>query len=150
MFTSEDTTFMGIQWVTVVLTILKHTDESVEHHELNTCRVSQTKKHTHTQTNKQKLLPESVVLFQVHARHWVWTVCGGRVTPSSKTRRQTATASPVHGATDNLTRLGENLMQWMRDVCTFNAIPEYFVRLDNNVMLMKRNLKSVKLKHISW
>lgn len=59
---------MGIQWVTVVLTFLKHTEESVEHHELNTCRVSQTKKHTHT--NKQTEAPlESVVLFQVHARH---------------------------------------------------------------------------------
>lgn len=45
---------MEIQWVTVVITFLKHTDESVEHHELNTCRVSQTKKHTHThkQTNR--------------------------------------------------------------------------------------------------
>lgn len=30
------------------------------------------------------------------------------------------------------------------DVCTFN---EYFVRLDNNVMSMKGNLKAVKLKH---
>lgn len=48
---------MRTQWVTAVLTFLKHTDGSVEHHEHETCvkhlqGITNKETHTHKQTNR--------------------------------------------------------------------------------------------------